>query len=71
MKKVLKVPVQLHTHYTTGVASMTYKGGGGRRRHSGLRHLASWRWAQASPQPRFWVAALEGTPYDTGLDLKK
>ena len=68
LKENIKVPIQLHTHYTSGVASMTY-----------LRQLKQawmlstapyhqWQWNFPTPVEPL-VATLKGTKYDTGYDL--
>ncbi len=71
IKSVVKVPVQLHTHYTAGVASMTIL----KAIEAGVDVVdtaiapMSLGTSQAPTEPL--VAALQGTPYDTGLDLNK
>ncbi len=69
MKKNTKLPIQLHTHYTSGMASMTYL----RAIEAGVDVIdcASSPLALGTSQPatEVMVKALEGTPYDTGLDV--
>ncbi|MCR5778884.1 MAG: oxaloacetate decarboxylase subunit alpha [Lachnospiraceae bacterium] len=69
MKSVTDLPIQLHTHYTSGVASMTYL----KAIEAGVDVIdcASSPLAMGTSQPatEVMVAALQGTPYDTGLDL--
>ena len=69
LKQVLKVPVQLHTHYTSGMGSMTYLKG----IEAGVdiidTALAPFALRSAQPAVEPIVAALQGTPKDTGLDL--
>ncbi len=69
MKSVTKLPIQLHTHYTSGVASMTYL----KAIEAGVDVIdcASSPLSMGTSQPatEVMVKALEGTPYDTGLDL--
>lgn len=71
MKKAIKIPIQLHTHYTTGVASMTYL----KAVEAGVDILdcaiSPLAMGTSQPASEVMVAALQGTPYDTGLDLKK
>ena len=56
LKETVKIPIQLHTHYTSGVASMTYlKGSRGRRRRHRLRHVSRLLWVLPSRQPRLWL----------------
>lgn len=69
MKKNTKLPIQLHTHYTSGMASMTYM----KAVEAGVDVIdcASSPLALGTSQPatEVMVKALEGTPYDTGLDV--
>ena len=71
MKKAVKIPIQLHTHYTTGVASMTYL----KAVEAGVDTLdcaiSPLALGTSQPATEVIVAALEGTPYDTGLNLEK
>ena len=70
MKSVTKLPIELHTHYTSGVASMTYL----KAVEAGVDIIdcASSPLALGTSQPatEVMVKALEGTPYNTGLDLE-
>lgn len=71
LKKNVKVPIQMHTHYTSGLASMVMI----KSIEAGVDIIDT----AASPlalgtshaPTESMVAALQGTPYDTGLDLKK
>lgn len=71
IKEKVKIPVQLHSHYTAGLASMSILKGieaGGEIVDTAISPLA----LGASHMPtESLVAALEDTEYDTGLDLKK
>ncbi|MBQ8235392.1 MAG: pyruvate carboxylase subunit B, partial [Clostridia bacterium] len=65
------LPVELHTHYTAGLASMTTLKAieaGCDIVDTAISPLAL---GTSQPATEPIVAALEGTPYDTGLDLKK
>ncbi len=70
MKSNTKLPIQLHTHYTSGVASMTYM----KAIEAGVDVVdtASSPFSMGTSQPatEVIVKALEGTPYDTGLDME-
>ena len=70
MKSVTKLPIELHTHYTSGVASMTYL----KAVEAGVDIIdcAASPLALGTSQPatEVMVKALEGTPYDTGLNLE-
>ena len=69
LKKGTKLPIEMHTHYTTGMASMTYL----KAIEAGadIIDTASTPFAMGTSQPStdVMVAALQGTEYDTGLDL--
>lgn len=69
MKKAVKIPIQLHTHYTSGVASMTYL----KAIEAGVDvidcAMSPLAMGTSQPPTEPMVAALQGTEYDTGLDL--
>ncbi len=69
LKESVKVPIQLHTHYTAGLASMTLM----KAVEAGVDVIdtAISPLSQGTSQPptESIVAALEGTPYDTGIKL--
>ena len=71
LKKGTKLPIEMHTHYTTGMASMTYL----KAIEAGadIIDTASTPFSMGTSQPStdVMVAALQGTEYDTGLDLNK
>ncbi|MBQ7572640.1 MAG: oxaloacetate decarboxylase subunit alpha [Clostridia bacterium] len=71
MKQAVKVPIQLHTHYTSGVASMTYL----KAIEAGVDvidcAISPMAMGTSQPPTEPMVAALKGTEYDTGLDLDK
>ena len=70
IKEVVSVPLQLHTHYTSGVASMSYL----KAIEAGcdIVDTAMSPFALGTSQPSTEVLAktLSGTPYDTGLNEK-
>jgi len=70
IKKEIKVPLELHTHATSGFGSMTYM----KAVEAGVDIIdtAISPFAEGTSQPPTepMVAAFMGTPYDTGLDLK-
>jgi len=69
LKAAVKIPVQLHTHYTSGMASMSYLKGieaGVDVVDTALAPLAL-RSSQPAVEPL--VVALEGSERETGLDL--
>lgn len=71
MKENIKVPIQLHTHYTSGVASMTYL----KAIEAGCDivdcAISPMAMGTSQPPTEPLVATLKDTPYDTGLDLEK
>ncbi len=71
LKNKLKVPIQLHSHFTSGMASMSYL----KAIEAGCdvvdTAISSLSLGSSQPPTDSIVAALKGTPYDTGLDLKR
>ncbi len=71
LKATLSVPVHLHTHYTSGLASMAIikaAEAGVDMVDTAMSPLAL---GTSHAPTESVVAAFKGTPYDTGLDLKK
>lgn len=71
LKESVKIPIQLHSHYTAGLASMVLMKGieaGVDVIDTAMSPLAM---GTSHPATESMVAALKGTPYDTGLDLVK
>ncbi len=69
MKESVKIPIELHTHYTSGVGSMTYLKAieaGCDIVDTALSPLAM---GTSQPPTESLVASLAGTKYDTGLEL--
>jgi pyruvate carboxylase subunit B len=71
LKKTVKIPIQLHTHYTSGMASMMYL----KAIEAGVdivdTALAPFALRSSQPAVEPLLVALEGTPWDPGLDLSK
>jgi pyruvate carboxylase subunit B len=71
LKATVRVPIQLHTHYTSGMASMSSL----MAVLAGLDHLdtaiSPLAGGTSHPPTETLVAALRNTPYDTGLDLTR
>ena len=71
LKSQLKIPVNLHTHYTSGLDSMSCL----KAIEAGVdiidTAMSPLALGTSHPATESMVAALQGTPYDTGLDLKK
>jgi pyruvate carboxylase subunit B len=71
LKAAVRVPIQLHTHYTSGMASMSSLMavlGGLDLLDTAISPLAG---GTSHPPTETLVATLSGTPYDTGLQLPK
>lgn len=71
IKETVSVPVELHTHYTSGLASMTLLKAieaGCDIVDTAISPLAM---GTSQPPTESLVAALAGTEYDTGLDLEE
>lgn len=69
LKSTVKIPIQLHTHYTSGLASMSLLKGieaGADVIDTAMSPMAL---GTSHPATESMVAALQGTEYDTGLDL--
>ena len=69
LKSAVKIPIQLHTHYTSGLASMCLLKGieaGVDVIDTAMSPLAL---GTSHAPTESMVAALQGTKYDTGLDL--
>ena len=69
LKETVKVPIQVHTHYTTGLASMTIL----KSVEAGAdiidTAISPFAMGTSQPPTEPIVASLAGTEYDTGLDL--
>ncbi len=69
LKKVVKAPIHVHTHNSTGVGDMTYLKAieaGAEIVDTALSPLAN---GTAQPCTESLVATLHGTEYDTGMDI--
>jgi oxaloacetate decarboxylase alpha subunit len=68
MKENTKLPIQLHTHYTSGVASMTYL----KAVEAGVdvidTAMSPFAMGTSQPATEVMVETFKGTPYDTGFD---
>ena len=71
LKETVKVPIELHTHYTSGLASMTLL----KAIEAGVdivdTAISPMAMGTSQPPTESLVATLAGTEYDTGLDLKE
>ncbi len=71
LKKAVKIPIQFHSHYTSGLASMAHLKAieaGADMIDTAMSPLAL---GTSHPATESMVAAFAGTEYDTGLDQKK
>ena len=71
LKEQVKIPIQLHTHYTSGMASMACL----KAIEAGVdiidTAMSPLALGSSHPATESMVAALQGTEHDTGLDLNK
>jgi pyruvate carboxylase subunit B len=70
MKETVDIPICLHSHCTSGMAPMSFLfacEAGVDILDTAISPLG---WGTSHPPTESMVAALEGTPYETGLDLK-
>ena len=70
LKEVTTLPIQLHTHYTSGVASMTYL----KAVEAGVDvidcAISPFAMGTSQPATEVMVETFKSTPYDTGYDQK-
>ncbi|MCL1793661.1 MAG: oxaloacetate decarboxylase subunit alpha [Oscillospiraceae bacterium] len=71
IKEQVEVPVQLHTHYTSGLASMTVLKAVEAGADIVDTAISPMALGTSQPPTEPIVATLSGTEYDTGLDLNK
>ena len=68
LKEAVDLPIQLHTHYTSGEASMTYL----KAVEAGVdvidTAMSPFALGTSQPATEVMVEAFKGTPYDSGLD---
>ena len=71
LKESVEIPIELHTHYTSGVASMTYM----KAVEAGCdiidTAISPFSMGTSQPATEVMVEAFKGTEYDTGLDQAK
>ena len=70
LKEVVDIPIELHTHYTSGVASMTYLKGVEAGCDIIDTAMSPFALGTSQPATEVMVETFKGTPYDTGLDQK-
>ena len=68
LKEAVSLPIQLHTHYTSGVASMTYL----KAVEAGVdvidTAMSPFALGTSQPATEVMVETFKGTPHDTGFD---
>ena len=68
LKEAVSIPIEMHTHYTSGVASMTYL----KSVEAGAdiidTAMSPFALGTSQPATEVMVETFKGTPYDTGLD---
>lgn len=68
LKSTVQIPIDVHTHYTSGVASMTYM----KAVEAGCdiidTAISPFALGTSQPATEVMVETFKGTPYDTGLD---
>ena len=71
LKETVKIPIQLHTHYTSGLASMTLL----KAIEAGVdivdTAISPMALGTSQPPTEALVATLAGTEYDTGIQLEQ
>ena len=71
LKESVDIPIDLHTHYTSGVGAMTYL----KAVESGCdiidTAISPFSMGTSQPATEVMVETFKGTPYDTGLDQNK
>lgn len=69
LKKNIQIPIQLHTHFTSGMTDMTYL----KAIEAGVdiidTAISPFGLGTSQPPTEPMVATLQGTEYDTGLDI--
>ena len=69
LKEALNIPIQLHTHYTSGVAAMTYL----KAVEAGVdvidTSISSFALGTSQPATEVMAETFRGTSYDTGFEL--
>lgn len=70
LKREIKVPVNLHTHCTSGMGPMSCLAACQAGVDIFDTAFSPFSWGTSHSPTETMVASLQGTPYDTGLDLK-
>ena len=71
LKETVSIPVDIHSHYTSGLASMSILKGIEAGADNDVAAISPLSLGTSHMPTESLVAALQGTDYDTGLDPKK
>lgn len=71
IKETIDLPIQIHTHYTSGVGAMTYLKAIEAGADTVDTAISSFALGTSQPPTESLVATLKGTEHDTGIDLKQ
>jgi pyruvate carboxylase subunit B len=69
IKKTVKIPVDLHSHCSSGMAPMSYQAAAEAGADILDTAFSPFAWGTSQPPTESVVAAFKGTPWDSGLDL--
>lgn len=70
IKKKVKVPLNLHSHCSSGMAPLSYQAAAATGVDMLDTAFSAFAWGTSQPPTESIAAALKGTPYETGLDLQ-
>ncbi len=71
IKAKINLPVCVHSHCTSGMAPIAYWAGIEAGADIIDTAISPWGWGSSQPPTEPMVASLQGSPYDSGLDLEK
>jgi len=71
IKQRVNIPVDLHSHCSSGMAPISYFAAVSAGANILDTAFSAFGWGTSQPPTESIVAALQGTPYDTGLDLTR
>ena len=71
IKKKTKIPLDTHSHCSSGMAPLSYQAAAAAGTDILDTAFSSFAWGTSHPPTESIVAAFQGTPYDTGLDLNE
>ena len=70
VKKLVKIPIDLHSHCSSGMAPMSYQAAAEAGADILDTAFSPFAWGTSQPPTESVVAAFRGTPWDSGLDLE-